>query len=281
MLRLARRRAVAAASAVRLDHAVHRAARGDAAGHLHPARPARLCAWPQRCSTADDHAPGCCGCSPRIGVGTALALLSKANGILLPLLAWVLEATVLRRRRAHTDAARPAPAPAALGLLVLPSAAGLRLPRQLPAQAWRRPRPSPMDDRPAPAHRAARAAGLPAVAAGAAGAVHRPVQRWLRRLDRAAAAGDDAACAAAGARRWSASASPCAGARRRWRRRCCSSSPGTCSNPPRSRWSCTSSTATTCRRCCCSGRWRVRVRRRPTGSRCAAPRPWRCSRCAR
>lgn len=33
-----------------------------------------------------------------IGVGTALATLCKANGILLPVLAWVLEAGILRRR---------------------------------------------------------------------------------------------------------------------------------------------------------------------------------------
>jgi tetratricopeptide (TPR) repeat protein len=35
-------------------------------------------------------------------LGTALATLSKANGVLLPLLAWVLEATVLRASARHT-----------------------------------------------------------------------------------------------------------------------------------------------------------------------------------
>ena len=38
-----------------------------------------------------------------IGLGTGLAILSKANGALLPLLAWVLEATVLRQQAATVD----------------------------------------------------------------------------------------------------------------------------------------------------------------------------------
>jgi protein O-mannosyl-transferase len=57
-----------------------------------------------------------------IGLGTVLAVLCKANGALLPLLALVLEATVLRTG----DGALPAPAAQRLralrlGLLVLPS----------------------------------------------------------------------------------------------------------------------------------------------------------------
>ncbi|HSR64860.1 MAG TPA: tetratricopeptide repeat protein, partial [Xanthomonadaceae bacterium] len=52
-----------------------------------------------------------------LALGTALAMLSKANGILLPLLAWVLEATVLR-----AGAARPLPRAFRFGALVLPSA---------------------------------------------------------------------------------------------------------------------------------------------------------------
>ena len=56
-----------------------------------------------------------------IGGGTVLGLLCKANGILLPLLAWVLEATVLRQ----DDAPRAVPdrrlRALRAGLLVLPS----------------------------------------------------------------------------------------------------------------------------------------------------------------
>ena len=57
-----------------------------------------------------------------IGLGTALALLSKGNGILLPLLAWVIEATVLRGQR--TDLELPAAVTLRrlrLALLILPS----------------------------------------------------------------------------------------------------------------------------------------------------------------
>lgn len=58
-----------------------------------------------------------------IGLGTLLAVLCKGNGILLPLLAWVLEATVLRRR--HGAPADPATEPGLrrlrLVLLVVPS----------------------------------------------------------------------------------------------------------------------------------------------------------------
>lgn len=59
-----------------------------------------------------------------IGAGTLLAVLSKANGILLPLLAWVLEATVLR---ASVFPAPPTPVARRqlhwlrMALLVLPS----------------------------------------------------------------------------------------------------------------------------------------------------------------
>lgn len=53
-----------------------------------------------------------------IACGTALAVLSKANGILLPMLAWTLDATVLRGPATHAD---PALRRVRLGLLVLPS----------------------------------------------------------------------------------------------------------------------------------------------------------------
>lgn len=57
-----------------------------------------------------------------IGLGTLLALLSKANGILLPLLAWVLEATVLRAATpAGTALAPKLQRRLHVALLVLPS----------------------------------------------------------------------------------------------------------------------------------------------------------------
>lgn len=55
-----------------------------------------------------------------IGGGTVLALLSKANGILLPMLAWVLATTVLRKGMA-TDANDRSLHRLHVGLLVLPS----------------------------------------------------------------------------------------------------------------------------------------------------------------
>lgn len=54
-----------------------------------------------------------------LGAFTVLALLSKANGILLPLLAWTLEATVLRHGRAGPVA--PLPRWLWVSLLLLPS----------------------------------------------------------------------------------------------------------------------------------------------------------------
>lgn len=56
-----------------------------------------------------------------IGAGTTLALLSKANGILLPLLAWVLEATVLRQPEDAHGVADRRLRWLRRGLLVLPS----------------------------------------------------------------------------------------------------------------------------------------------------------------
>jgi tetratricopeptide (TPR) repeat protein len=72
-------------------------------------------------------------------LGTTLAMLSKANGVLLPLLAWVLEATVLR-----ASARRPLPRWLLLAGLMLPSAAifayvSSLLPRisaPLPGRLW-------------------------------------------------------------------------------------------------------------------------------------------------
>jgi protein O-mannosyl-transferase len=56
-----------------------------------------------------------------IGLGTLLALLSKANGILLPVLALVLEATVLRTGTDHAPAARHRLRQLRWLLLVLPT----------------------------------------------------------------------------------------------------------------------------------------------------------------
>ena len=56
-----------------------------------------------------------------IGAGTTLALLSKANGILLPVLAWVLEATVLRQAAVTHGVAERHLRWMKRGLLVLPS----------------------------------------------------------------------------------------------------------------------------------------------------------------
>jgi hypothetical protein len=50
-----------------------------------------------------------------IGLGTALATLSKANGILLPLLAWVLDATVLRPTASSRDMSLTATGAASYG----------------------------------------------------------------------------------------------------------------------------------------------------------------------
>ena len=44
-----------------------------------------------------------------IGLGTVLAMLCKANGVLLPVLAWVLDATVLRPSMSDTSMSNPAP----------------------------------------------------------------------------------------------------------------------------------------------------------------------------
>jgi len=67
---------------------------------------------------------GACWMLAGIGLGSLLAALSKANGLLLPLLAWVLEASIF----AAADRASPGSAPGAaalrrwrLFLLVLPS----------------------------------------------------------------------------------------------------------------------------------------------------------------
>ncbi|MCI4567736.1 tetratricopeptide repeat protein [Lysobacter sp. CFH 32150] len=59
-----------------------------------------------------------------ISIGTVLALLSKANGVLLPLLAWTLETTVLRHNVARQDVDSMPKRSLhwlRLGLLVLPS----------------------------------------------------------------------------------------------------------------------------------------------------------------
>jgi tetratricopeptide (TPR) repeat protein len=57
-----------------------------------------------------------------IGLGTALAMLAKANGILLPLLAWVLDATVLRDGATPPEAARRRLRALRIALLAVPSA---------------------------------------------------------------------------------------------------------------------------------------------------------------
>ncbi|MEO8161594.1 MAG: tetratricopeptide repeat protein, partial [Arenimonas sp.] len=58
-------------------------------------------------------ASGATGMASALILGTGLAVLSKGNGILLPLLAWVLEATVFKR----LDAGLPIPASQRLRLL--------------------------------------------------------------------------------------------------------------------------------------------------------------------
>ena len=60
-----------------------------------------------------------------IGLGTLLAVLSKANGVLLPLLAWVLEATIFNRLDADAENSFAKLRPVKLVLLVLPSLAVL------------------------------------------------------------------------------------------------------------------------------------------------------------
>jgi protein O-mannosyl-transferase len=67
-----------------------------------------------------------------IGLGTLLAVLAKANGILLPLLALVLEATVLRAGDGASAATAVAPALVAAPAAGAAGAAGGGLPRALP-----------------------------------------------------------------------------------------------------------------------------------------------------
>ena len=99
------RRDVAASSAVRIDDAVCRTARGHAAGNVHAARPARAIAaagiWPRR-----DSRLGPWLCAGAIGIATLLAVASKANGILLPLLTLLIEALLLAPSQPIADSLR-------------------------------------------------------------------------------------------------------------------------------------------------------------------------------
>lgn len=58
-----------------------------------------------------------------IALGTLLGMLSKANGVLLPMLAWVLEATVLREVRAVPASGRSWDARFRIALLAIPTLA--------------------------------------------------------------------------------------------------------------------------------------------------------------
>ena len=85
--RCARRWLLVAASTACLHHAVHRAARGDAARHVHPAGPAGLAARSQR-ACARRMRRGLAWIVLGLGGCTALGVLSKANGILLRRWRW-------------------------------------------------------------------------------------------------------------------------------------------------------------------------------------------------
>ena len=66
-----------------------------------------LLAWLHgRCRLAEAPRAGMAWMALGIGLGTGLAILSKANGALLPLLAWVLDATVLRQPAPDPTTAR-------------------------------------------------------------------------------------------------------------------------------------------------------------------------------
>ncbi len=107
------RRDVAASSAVRIDDAVCRTTRSHVAGNVHAARPAGLLSRPGHGRAGTPLGPWLC--AGAIGIATLLAVASKANGILLPLLTLLIEALLLApcqpiagglRTQIHLDATR-------------------------------------------------------------------------------------------------------------------------------------------------------------------------------
>jgi hypothetical protein len=96
------------------------------------------------------------------GACTVLAVASKANGALLPVLAWVVDALILRRRDAPETNVRLRVLRTVM--LILPSVLLFGWLLLEAAGHARRPRLAAMDRRATPAHRTARARRLPAIA---------------------------------------------------------------------------------------------------------------------